>query len=71
LNRHLTQLEGLAEPFVRPDQQRVYYASHILFMEFKKLGFTRERLIKALTAEGVSVKFWDYPEPHKLKMVNG
>jgi len=40
-------------------------------MEFKKLGFTRERLIKALTAEGVSVKFWDYPEPHKLKMVNG
>lgn len=68
LNQHLTQLEGITEPFERPDQQRVYYAYNILFMDFGKLGFTRERLIKALTAEGVSVKFWDYPEQHKLKI---
>ena len=25
-------------------------------------------MIKALTAEGVSVHFWDYPEQHKLKI---
>ncbi len=68
LNQHLTQLEGIREPRVRPDQERVYYASNILFMDFKKLGFTRDGLIKALTAEGVSVKFWDYPEQHKLKI---
>jgi dTDP-4-amino-4,6-dideoxygalactose transaminase len=68
LNQHLTQLEGITEPFARPDQQRVYYAYNILFMNFKKLGFTREQLIKALTAEGVSVNFWDYPEQHKLKI---
>jgi dTDP-4-amino-4,6-dideoxygalactose transaminase len=37
-------------------------------MDFGKLGFTRERLIKALTAEGVTVRFWDYPEQHKLKI---
>ncbi len=68
LNQHLTQLEGIAEPRLRPDQERVYYCANILFMDFKKLGFTRDRLIKALQAEGVSVKFWDYPEQHKLKI---
>lgn len=68
LNAHLTQLEGISEPVVRPDQQRVYYGSNILFMDFKKLGFSRDKLIKALTAEGVGAKFWDYPEQHKLKI---
>ncbi len=68
LNQHLIQLKGIAEPRLRPDQERVYYCANILFMDFKKLGFTRDRLIKALQAEGVSVKFWDYPEQHKLKI---
>ena len=36
-------------------------------MDFKKLGFTRDALVKALKAEGVDVNFWDYPEQHKLK----
>ncbi len=68
LNQHLTQLEGITEPFVRPDQQRTYYYRNILFMNFKELGFTRERLIKALAAEGVAVIFWDYPVQHKFKI---
>lgn len=68
LNAELTQLEGISEPVVRPDQQRVYYGSNILFMDFKKLGFARDKLIKALLAEGVGAKFWDYPEQHKLKI---
>ncbi|HEY9173680.1 MAG TPA: DegT/DnrJ/EryC1/StrS family aminotransferase [Verrucomicrobiae bacterium] len=68
LNQHLTQLEGVSEPRERSDQERVYYAANILFLNFKRLGFTRDSLIKALTAEGVSVKFWDYPEQHRLKI---
>src|ERR1019366_9124133 len=68
LNQELTQLDGIVEPFERPDQHRCYYGSNILFMDFKKLGITRDKLIKALTAEGVSVHFWDYPEQHKLKI---
>lgn len=68
LNQQLTQLEGITEPFERPDQQRVYYFANMLFIDFKKLGFSRQQLIKALTAEGVPVKIWDYPEQHKLKV---
>jgi len=68
LNQELTQLEGITEPVERPDQERAYYYRNILFMDFKKLGFTRNALIKALTAEGVDVKFWDYPEQHKQKI---
>jgi dTDP-4-amino-4,6-dideoxygalactose transaminase len=68
LNQHLTQLEGVTEPRVRPDQTRAYYCANILFVDFKKLGFSRARLIKALAAEGVSARFWDYPEQHKLKI---
>jgi perosamine synthetase len=68
LNAELTQLAGISEPVVRADQQRVYYGSNILFMDFQKLGFTRDRLVKALLAEGVGAKFWDYPQQHKLKI---
>jgi perosamine synthetase len=68
LNQQLTQLEGITEPLVRPDQKRVYYYMNILFMNFKRLGFTREKLIKALAAEGVLARFWDYPEQHKQKI---
>ncbi len=66
MNKHLTQLEGVTEPYVRPDQKRVYYSRNMLFIDFKKLGFTRDALLKALKAEGVDVNFWDYPEQHKL-----
>ena len=68
MNQHLTQLEGVTEPVCRPDQDRVYYHRNMLFVDFKKLGFTRAALVKALTAEGVNVNFWDYPEQHKLKI---
>lgn len=68
LNRELTQLEGVTEPRLRADQTRAYYYSNLLFVDFPKLGLTRDRLIKALTAEGVTVRFWDYPEQHRLKI---
>jgi dTDP-4-amino-4,6-dideoxygalactose transaminase len=40
----------------------------MLLIDFKKVGFSRDALVKALTAEGVDVNFWDYPEQHKLKI---
>jgi dTDP-4-amino-4,6-dideoxygalactose transaminase len=68
MNDRLTQLAGLTEPRCRPDQKRAYYNTSMLFVDFKKLGFSRDKLVKALKAEGVSVSFWDYPEQHKLKI---
>ena len=68
MNGPLTQLAGVTEPRLRPDQTRVYYNGNLLFMDFDKLGFTRDALVKALKAEGVQARFWDYPEQHKLKI---
>jgi len=68
LNDRLTQLAGITEPHCRPDQRRVYYNGNMLFMDFKKLGFSRDSLVKALKAEGVRANFWDYPQQHKLKI---
>ena len=68
MNQHLVQLEGVTEPYCHPDQQRVYYHRNMLLIDFKKLGFSRDKLVKALKAEGVDVNFWDYPEQHKLKI---
>jgi len=60
MNRRLTQLEGVREPRLRPDQERVYYHRNMLFVDFPKLGMTRDSM--------VDVNFWDYPEQHKLKI---
>ena len=68
MNQHLAQLEGITEPQCGADQKRVYYHRNMLFVDFKKLGFSRDTLLKALKGEGVDVNFWDYPEQHKLKI---
>jgi len=68
MNDPLTKLPGITEPHCRADQQRVYYHRNMLLMDFKKMGFSRDALVKALKAEGVDVNFWDYPEQHKLKI---
>jgi dTDP-4-amino-4,6-dideoxygalactose transaminase len=68
MNDRLTQLPGITEPRCRSDQKRAYYNANMLFIDFKKLGFSRDALLKALEAEGVRVSIWDYPEQHKLKI---
>jgi dTDP-4-amino-4,6-dideoxygalactose transaminase len=68
MNDRLTQLPGVTEPHCRSDQKRAYYNANMLFIDFKKLGFSRDTLLKALKAEGVRVSIWDYPEQHKLKI---
>jgi perosamine synthetase len=68
LNDRITQLPGLSEPRVRPDQKRVYYNASMLLLDEKKAGFTRDKLLKALKAEGVNASIWEYPEQHKFKI---
>ncbi|GMW03223.1 MAG: hypothetical protein AMXMBFR84_43570 [Candidatus Hydrogenedentota bacterium] len=68
LNGRLTQLPGITEPVCRPDQQRVYYWSNMLLVDFAKAGCSRTALVNALKAEGVNASFWDYPQQHKLKI---
>ena len=68
MNQHLTQLDGLAEPRLRADQKRTYYNGNMLLVDFRKLGCSRDALVKTLKAEGVQARYWDYPEQHKLKI---
>lgn len=66
LNSQLTQLPGVTEPRIRPDQKRVHYYANMLLIDWKKFGIERAPLLKALKAEGVRATMWDYPEQHKL-----
>jgi dTDP-4-amino-4,6-dideoxygalactose transaminase len=70
VNQRLLPLGGLSEPYVRPDMKRVYYAVNQLYVDDKKLGFTRSQAMKALQAEGVKFGGFanGYPEQHKFKM---
>lgn len=68
LNDRIKHLPGLSEPVCRPDQKRVYYSANMLFLDPAKAGFSRDALLKALVAEGVRARIWDYPEQHKLKI---
>jgi len=65
LNDVICQLPGLSEPYCRPDQDRVYYSSNVLFFDEAKAGFSRKALVEALKAEGVSISSGAYPEQHK------
>lgn len=70
LNKRLTQLPGLNEPWIRPDMERVYYAINMLLLDEKKAGLTRNQVMKALQAEGVRFGGFatGYPEQHKFHM---
>jgi dTDP-4-amino-4,6-dideoxygalactose transaminase len=68
MNQPLAELEAITEPHCRPDQKRVYYNGNLVLIDFKKLGVSRDAIVKALKAEGVQAAFWDYPEQHKLKI---
>ncbi|MHB1033073.1 MAG: DegT/DnrJ/EryC1/StrS family aminotransferase [Pirellulales bacterium] len=65
LNDRVCQLPGLAEPVCRKDQERVYYSSNLLFLDEAKAGVSRDAVVKALQAEGVSASSGAYPENHR------
>jgi perosamine synthetase len=53
LTNRLVELPGLSVPYCRPDAKRVYWGSHMVFIDERKAGCPMHVLIKALRAEGV------------------
>ena len=68
INDRLLQLPGISEPYCRPDAERVYYSVNRLHLEQAKAGFSRNAMLKALTAEGVKATPGDYTQQHKFKI---
>ncbi len=67
LNDRLLQLEGLYEQNSnRKDMQRIYYQWNMLFVDEKKTGVSRNRLVEALRAEGVKADALHYTLQHEL-----
>jgi perosamine synthetase len=68
LNERLTQLPGLYPQQTRPDSERIYYGSNMLFIDESKAGMSRESCVKALRAEGVRASASSYTLQHKLPL---
>jgi perosamine synthetase len=64
----LMELPGLSRPYCRADARRVYWGSHLLFIDEAKAGCSKEALLKALRAEGVNISSGEYDEQHKYKL---
>lgn len=70
LNKQITQLPGLTEQYVRPEMERVFYSSNLMFLDEKKAGMSRATAVKALQAEGVEVAEYSWPLLHNWPMVH-
>lgn len=68
LNERLVELPGLYEQRTRPDCERLYYGSNMLFIDEKEAGMSRAACVKALQAEGVRARVYRYPLQHKLPL---
>lgn len=68
LTDRLVDLPGLSRPYTRPDARRVYWTGHMLFIDEVKAGCPKEKLVKALQAEGVRVSPGKYDEQHRYRL---
>lgn len=68
LTSQLAEFPGLSIPYVRPDAQRVYWGSHLVFIDEAKAGCSKDALMKALRAEGVQITPGQYDEQHKYRL---
>ena len=68
LTDRLIELPGISRPYCRPDAKRVYWGSHLLFIDEAKAGCPKDKLLKALRAEGVNINHGAYDEQHKYKL---
>jgi dTDP-4-amino-4,6-dideoxygalactose transaminase len=66
-NEKLSSLPGLTTPFLMPDCTHAYYVYPIV-LDITQLGVTREILVKALKAEGVTGLANGYQNVHLLPM---
>jgi dTDP-4-amino-4,6-dideoxygalactose transaminase len=65
LNSRLCQLPGIYEQAPGPGVKRVYWAANHLFIDPAKAGMSRGAAIKALRAEGVSIRRFAYSVSHR------
>jgi dTDP-4-amino-4,6-dideoxygalactose transaminase len=68
LNDRLVQLPGLSEQRTRPDAQRLYYSTNMLFLDEARAGVGRAAVVKALRAEGVRATAYSYRLQHKCPL---
>lgn len=68
LTDRLVELPGISRPYTRPDAKRVYWTGHMLFIDEVKAGCPKDKLVKALQAEGVRVMPGKYDEQHKYRL---
>ncbi len=68
LTDRLVQLPGISRPHCRADAKRVYWGSHVLFLDEAKAGCPKETLLKALRAEGVQISPGAYDEQHRYRL---
>ena len=68
LTDRLVELPGLSRPYCRPDAKRVYWDCHMLFLDEAKAGCPKDKLLKALQAEGVRATPGQYDEQHRYKL---
>lgn len=54
LNQHLSNIDGIKMPAVRPGCSHVYYM-HIMLFDENKVGITRTKFIEAIRAEGITI----------------
>ncbi len=69
LNDQLLELPGLYEQSShRDDVERLHYAWNMLFIDEKEAGVTRDKVVDALKAEGVSASALHYTLQHELPL---
>jgi dTDP-4-amino-4,6-dideoxygalactose transaminase len=68
LTSRLAELPGLSVPYCRPDANRVYWGSHMVFIDERKAGCPTGILVKALRAEGVQASPGFYEDQNRYPL---
>lgn len=68
LNDRLLELRGLYDQRTRPEAQRLYYDANVIFVEESEAGISRDKLVRALKAEGVAARPFIYRLQHKCAL---
>jgi dTDP-4-amino-4,6-dideoxygalactose transaminase len=65
LNDRILHQPGLYEQKTRSDCERMYYSTNMLFLNESEAGMSRGKCLKALEAEGVHARAYNYRLQHK------
>jgi dTDP-4-amino-4,6-dideoxygalactose transaminase len=65
LNDRITQLPGLTAQYEGPGIHRVYYSRNFLYVDAKQSGMSRDKVVEALTAEGMDVAAYTLKLQHE------